>query len=119
MNRDELLKQVTVLNFMALDLHLYLNTHPHDAEALAMYNDVVANGAKARCQYTDTYGPLSFGDKGAAGWPWADECWPWHSGFNFPMNCACAASKPAPPVAVPLPGVKPSEWLEPYGEELL
>ena len=37
-NRMELLKQIIATEFMKQDLHLFLNTHPMDKEALAKYN---------------------------------------------------------------------------------
>ncbi len=34
MNRDDLLRELTALDFVAVDLNLYLNTHPMDCEAI-------------------------------------------------------------------------------------
>lgn len=34
-NRNELLKQLTALDFMAVDLQLYLDTHPNDRKLFA------------------------------------------------------------------------------------
>jgi spore coat protein JB len=101
MDRDVLLKQVTVLGFMALDLHLYLNTHPHDKEALTMYNDVIANERKARLHYEEVCGPLSFGNEAAHEWSWPRCPWPWQESFNYHT------------------GTTETDWHKPYGEELL
>ena len=84
MERDKLLKQLTVLDFMSLDLHLFLNTHPCDAEALKMYNEVAASAEKARCKYEEKYGPLmSYRSKGTDGWGWERCPWPWQESFNY------------------------------------
>jgi spore coat protein JB len=88
------------MGFMAMDLHLFLNTHPEDKEALAMYNDVVEKGAIARKEYESLCGPLSFGKK-SDGWPWIKCPWPWQESFNY-KNTSCEAG-----------------WSEPYGEERL
>ena len=37
MNREELLSSLTQLDFMAVDLGLYLNTHPDDTEAIRSF----------------------------------------------------------------------------------
>ena len=86
MDKDVLLKQITILDFMALDLHLFLNTHPTNADALKMYNDVIANAEKSRCLYEENYGPLTaYRSEGAPGWPWQDCPWPWQEQFNFTL----------------------------------
>lgn len=87
MDRESLLKQITILDFMALDLHLYLDTHPEDGEALKMYNDVICNTEKTRSQYEEHYGPLvSYRSKGCEHWPWEDCPWPWQAKFNFELK---------------------------------
>lgn len=84
MERAALLKQLTILDFMAVDLGLYLNTHPHDAEALKMYNDVIESQCQARRQYEAQVSPLaSFCSKGEHGWTWKNCPWPWQACFNY------------------------------------
>lgn len=86
MENEKLLKQITILDFMAIDLHLYLNTHPNDNEALSMYNDVISNADKLRCVYEKKYGPLcSYRSAGKEGWSWMDTPWPWSEKFNFEL----------------------------------
>ncbi len=46
MNREELLSSLTQLDFMAVDLGLYLNTHPDDTEAIDAYNQVIVAAKK-------------------------------------------------------------------------
>jgi len=87
-DRSTLLKQLTILDFMALDLQLYLNTHPTCQDALNMYNDCIKNANTARTTYEQRYGPLTaFRSDGQAdadtGWKWADEPWPWQAEYNF------------------------------------
>ena len=87
MNKDALLREITIVDFMALDLHLYLNTHPCDTEALAMYNDCTTRNQKLRKEYEEVFGPLtSFRSHGQSGWAWNREPWPWEEKFNFEMT---------------------------------
>ena len=84
MDREQLLKQLTIMDFMATDLHLYLNTHPGDADALRMFNDVVAQSTQARNDYEKHFGPLiSYRSPDPNGWRWSDCPWPWAEDFNF------------------------------------
>jgi spore coat protein JB len=106
LDKDALLKQVTILGFMALDLHLFLNTNPNDKEALAMYNEIVEKAATARSQYEEAFGPLTYGKKAENGWTWMDCPWPWQASFNYSQNHAAQAAH------VP-------DWKKPYGEEYL
>lgn len=86
MKKDSILRQLTVLDFAAVDLQLYLDTHPEDAEALEQYNNVVMQADGLRAQYEEEYGPLfSFRSLGGKEYRWIDEPWPWKNKFNFKM----------------------------------
>lgn len=86
--RDELLKQLTMLDFMATDLALFLDTHPHDKDAIENYNCIVTEACKVRAQYEKMHGPLcSFRSKSPEDvWKWADNPWPWDYDFNFSLS---------------------------------
>jgi len=85
MNKHDVEKDLTILDFLATDLHLYLNTHPNDMAALAEYNKVVALAAKAREKYEEHFGPLysfrSSADKHK--WNWLSEFSPWEKEANW------------------------------------
>ena len=55
-DRDDLLKKLTELDFMAVDLQLFLNTHPTDTEAIALYNKVIKAADIIRAKYEKEYG---------------------------------------------------------------
>lgn len=90
MQREHLLKKITVMDFMATDLHLYLNTHPQDKEAIKMYNDVVRQSAQAKKEYESVVGPLvGFrSEEQTESWRWEDCPWPWETDFNFKWDTA-------------------------------
>ena len=86
MDRDELLKSLSELDFIAVDLALFLNTHPENKEAIQAYNQVITAADTVRMKYEDTFGPLcSF--RSYAGntnhWAWNDNPWPWQADANF------------------------------------
>jgi spore coat protein JB len=84
--RDELLLQLTALDFMAVDLHLYLDTHPNDKEALTKYNAIIAKADTLRNTYQQKYGPLySFRSPSRYPWEWTDGSWPTLREFNFEL----------------------------------
>ena len=76
-----------MLDFMALDLHLYLNTHPQDSDALALFSTTTAKAAAARDKYEAAFGPLTAGGTAPdTGWPWIDNPWPWQACYNFSLE---------------------------------
>lgn len=89
MDRETLLSKLTALDFMAVDLGLYLNTHPDDGKAIAEYNKIIEAANMVRQKYEEMYGPLcsfrSFG-RNPEKWTWADNPWPWESSFNFKLE---------------------------------
>ena len=86
MNREELLKELTTMDFIAVDMGLYLDTHPDDAAAIREYNRVVEAAGLLRRRFESEYGPLtSFRSESgdAQAWDWIDNPWPWQESFNF------------------------------------
>ncbi len=88
MNREDMLKRLMVLDFMAVDLQLFLDTHPHDSEAIEKYNSVIAEGDKLRAKYEENFGPLySFRSSSERDFfSWIDEPVPWQNDFNFSLD---------------------------------
>lgn len=85
-SRESLLKQLMALDFMAVDLQLYLNTHPNDKNALMRYNSIVSQAHMLRHAYENLYGPLSsFRSFSKYPWQWINDPWPWSYQFNFEM----------------------------------
>lgn len=88
MNEDCLLKRLTILDFLAVDLQLYLDTHPDDKKAIEKYNSVVAEADTIREQYENHIGPLfSFRSQSDCNdFSWIDNPWPWEKDFNFKLE---------------------------------
>ena len=86
MDREELLKSLSELDFIAVDLALFLNTHPENKEAIQTYNQVITAADTIRMKYEDAFGPLcSFRSYASNSnrWEWNDNPWPWQADANF------------------------------------
>lgn len=83
--RDNLLSELTALDFMAVDLHLFLDTHPDNYEAINKYNEIIKKADAIRCKYEKLYGPLcSYRSlSNPELFTWIDNPWPWQNKFNF------------------------------------
>ena len=83
MTRDHAssLRELQALEFTAIELNLYLDTHPEDERALADYNRIVQELAIAKREYEQIHGPLiHYGwSQSRYPWQWATEPWPWEA----------------------------------------
>lgn len=74
-----LLHELQTIDFVLVELNLYLDTHPHDAAALQQFNQFAEARKKVAQLYEANYGPLMhFGHSTSPGaWKWNDTPWPW------------------------------------------
>ncbi len=81
----EMLMDLMELEFTLVELNLFLDTHPEDAEALRMFNRVSREFDVVKREYGQMFGPLvNFGHCTSEGeWKWLDMPWPWQ--INAPM----------------------------------
>ena len=79
MNKKDLLLNIQAVGILAIDLHLFLDTHPEDVAALEEYTKVNAYYRHLKNEYEKHYGPLtssgttSFSDQQK----WVNDPWPW------------------------------------------
>ena len=73
--REKLLRQLSSVQFALWELHLYLDTHPGDLEAISMHERYEVRFASLKKEYEEKYGPLSpmLGE----GVDWLKNPWPW------------------------------------------
>lgn len=76
----QMLLNIQQLQFVTTELNLYLDTHPEDQRALAMFNQAHHDLMQSVHNYEQIYGPLlGFGYSPATHnhWKWVDSPWPW------------------------------------------
>ena len=70
--------EVTALEFACLDLHLFLDTHPHDRAAIAMLEHYTALLQEVKQDYESKHGPLTLERAVQNGqYAWLKGPWPW------------------------------------------
>ncbi|MBR5371715.1 MAG: spore coat protein CotJB [Oscillospiraceae bacterium] len=84
MERDELLDAVRQCRFYMTDLSLYLDTHPTDENALALFTEHKAMFEEYAAEYAKRFGALKQCQTGAEyGWAaWSNTPWPWEKEAN-------------------------------------
>jgi spore coat protein JB len=75
--QEKMLKDLMALDFMAIDLNLYLNTHPYDGRALMIFINTVQRSNMVRDDYERLYGPITASASNSWPWPWINSPWPW------------------------------------------
>lgn len=76
-NCEELMKAISEASFFALDLKLYLDTHPDDCRALEMYREACKQYSACKGAFEECCYPLTSVSAGQCGeWDWLDGCWP-------------------------------------------
>ena len=82
-NRREMLKKLQEADFLALDLQLYLNTHPNCEKALKLYTETVNGAKELKKEFEEKYGPLTvWSTKNRTPWEWSRNPWTWEKERN-------------------------------------
>jgi spore coat protein JB len=74
-----LLEELQAIDFVLVELTLYLDTHPNDYQAIQQFNHCVKQRKLLAKQYESQFGPLlQFGHSYSNyPWNWIDTPWPW------------------------------------------
>ncbi len=71
-------EKLQALYFVVVELELYLDVHPENAEALARYTCAVEDYKALAAEYEKLYGPLTAcGNRSEKEWQWVRLPWPW------------------------------------------
>ncbi|TFB23140.1 spore coat protein CotJB [Filobacillus milosensis] len=75
----QLLEEIQSVDFVIVELTLYLDTHPDDYNALQQYNQFAAYSKKLKDNFESLFGPLEQGSliKNTDYWSWSSSPWPW------------------------------------------
>lgn len=82
MRNNDLLKQLSATSFVMWDLHLYLDTHTCDTEAIALYNKYKEKYHALRDEFEENCWKLT--STKAQGVEWIKNPWPWEK-----ESCDC------------------------------
>ncbi len=83
MNRSKLLLAIQMYDFYLYELNLYLDTHPTDQNALALFRKTRDQRNAAYESFIGKYGPIT-ADQTYAGerFTWVEGPWPWERSAN-------------------------------------
>ena len=80
---DTPLAELQALEFVVLELGIYLDTHPNDTEAFTLFKQYSAMEKAAKAAYESKFGPITkSGAASGESYRWLQEPWPW----NYQQN---------------------------------
>jgi spore coat protein JB len=73
------LHELQAVDFVLVELQLYLDTHPNDINALRQFNHYAQVRKGLMKEFEAAYGPLQQFGNSFSGYPWQwnDSPWPW------------------------------------------
>ncbi len=79
--REMLLRRLSSAQFAAWEMHIFLDTHPDDQQAIASYQKYHEKAQALIKEFEEKYGPITssasaFGEKR---WEWINNPWPWEN----------------------------------------
>lgn len=83
MAENNLMCAIQMYDFYLYELNLYLDTHPNDTDALALFKKTNEKREAAYKAYVSKYGPIT-ADQFTEGnhFNWVDGPWPWERSAN-------------------------------------
>lgn len=81
--RQKCLMRVQTYGFALNEANLFLDTHPHNKQAIKYYHDTLEKYNAAVAAFVENYGPLSASQvTDTEHWTWASQCMPWEDDCN-------------------------------------
>ena len=77
-SKEQMLKDIGIVDFTVIDLGLYLDTHPCDNNAMEYFNHYNRIRTQLKKEFSRTYYPLllDYAESGQE-WRWGDAPLPW------------------------------------------
>lgn len=77
-NKEQMLRDINVVDFTVIELALYLNTHPYDSNALEYFNHYNRIRTQLKKEFSRTYYPLKMDfAECSQEWKWGEAPLPW------------------------------------------
>lgn len=74
--RERLLRRLSAAQFAAWELHMFLDTHPNDAQANSKFEQYKLKASDLKKEYESKFGPITI-DKSMGNAEWLSDPWPW------------------------------------------
>ncbi|RKL69249.1 spore coat protein CotJB [Salipaludibacillus neizhouensis] len=74
-----MMEELQTVDFVLVELTLYLDTHPNDYDAINQFNEYSHTRQTLKIKFEELFGPLQQYGNSYSGYPWNwdDPPWPW------------------------------------------
>lgn len=79
---EKLQRKISALRFSMWELHLFLDSHPNNAEASRKMDEYRKKYNELITEYEAAYGPLNEISSKTSRWEWVSGPWPWETEVN-------------------------------------
>ncbi len=77
-NREALMRKIMEADFALNEMVLFLDTHPKNQKALALYHKYADASRELKAYYNEQFGPLTAAEnRSQDNWDWVCSPWPW------------------------------------------
>lgn len=75
----QLMEEIQAVDFVLVELTLYLDTHPDDFDAIEQFNNFSERSRLLKINFEQQFGPLNQFGKSYSNypWDWGNTPWPW------------------------------------------
>lgn len=75
----QLLEEIQAIDFVLVELNLYLDTHPDDIATTQQFNEAAKKSMELKVEFEKKFGPLMHFGYSYFNYPfnWGDTPWPW------------------------------------------
>lgn len=80
--QERLMRQISAHSFSAWELHIFLDTHPNNAQAAQKLKECQQKVRALTKQYEEQYGPINETSANTSRWAWISGPWPWETEAN-------------------------------------
>ena len=81
-NEQLMRKRVYAARFACWELHLFLDTHPNNKDAIRKLEEYTAKADRLKKEYEEKSGPLGDSSQETTRWAWVSDPWPWEKEGN-------------------------------------
>ncbi len=81
--KEKMKYDIGVIDFVIVEMNLYLNTHPTDKDAMDYLSHYVRMKNQMMREFAMKFGPLRLSDADGCmqnEWKWVTQPWPWEGG---------------------------------------
>ncbi len=79
---ESLRRRYAAAEFAAWELHLFLDSHPDDADAARKLKEYREKSARLKETFEAQYGPIGQTFQNTSRWAWVTDPWPWEKEAN-------------------------------------